>query len=528
MRHMWSVFLGCVALSCGSWCMAQVAVTTYHNDNYRSGANTNETQLTLQNVATQTFGKVAVFPVTGQVYAQPLYVPGVMIGGTSHNVVFIETEHDQAYAYDVNSGALLWHTSFLGSPDTQIVVTPIQSSDLGCGDMTPEIGISGTPAIDTSTNTIYMVALTKQYNVRTQVTTFSQTLYGLDLVNGQQRVAPRVISATAPGTGNGSVGGILTFDPLYEGQRTGLLLENGVLFVSWASHCDFGNYHGWLMSFNKTSLALEGVFVDTPNGEEGGFWASGSGPAADSAGSIYAPTGNGDFTGDSGGTDFGDSILRLNYSGGTFSLMDYFTPWDEQTLDDNDRDVASGGVTLLPDQPGAQYPHLLIQAGKEGTIDLINRDNMGHWNEGNDDQIVQTLPYAIGGLFGSAAFWNNYAYFGGINDNLKAFTYDPNAQQLSTAPTSESPELIYFPGPTPSISSNGTSNGIVWIIEGDGVYAVLRAYSATNLANELYNSEQNSQRDRPGVPIKFVVPTIADGHVFVGGQDQVAMYGLLH
>ena len=203
-------------------------------------------------------------------------------------------------------------------------------------------------------------------------------------------------------------------------------MQNGQVFVSWASHCDYGNYHGWLMAFNKISLALQGVFVDTPNGAAGGFWASGSGPAADSTGAIYAPTGNGDFTGNAGGIDFGDSILRLNWSNGTFSLTDYFTPWDEQTLETNDRDVASGGATLLPDQPGSPYPHLLVQAGKEGTIDLVNRDNMGHWHEGNDNQIVQTLPYAVGGnSMARPAFWNNYAYFGGVNDNLKAFTYRP-------------------------------------------------------------------------------------------------------
>jgi hypothetical protein len=310
------------------------------------------------------------------------------------------------------------------------------------------------------------------------------------------------------------------------------MIENGQVFVSWASHCDLGTYHGWLMAFNETTLAPSGVFVDTPNGSEGGFWASGSGPAVDANGSIYVPTGNGDFTANSGGTDFGDSLLRMTWSSATdsFTVNDYFTPWDEQTLDDNDTDVASGGLLLLPDQPGLPYPHLLVQVGKEGTIDLVNRDNMGHWQSGSDSQIVQTLPYAIGGVWGAPAFWNNNLYFGGWFDNFKAFSYDPHRQLLSSTPTSQSPEEFHYPGPTPSISSNGVNNGIVWVIQSDNqnnLFAVLRAYLAHNLNIELYNSEQNPGRDRAGLAVKFAVPTVADGHVFVGAQDQVAMYGIL-
>jgi len=286
------------------------------------------------------------------------------------------------------------------------------------------------------------------------------------------------------------------------------------------------------MSFNERTLAASGVFIDTPNGYEGGFWAGGSGPAADANGSIYAATGNGDFSANSGGIDYGDSVLRLNWSSSGISVSDYFTPWDQQTLDENDTDVASGGVVLLPYQPGAPYPHLLLQVGKEGTIDLIDRDNMGHWHYGNDDQIVQTLPFIIGGVWGGPAFWNNNAYFGGQYDYLKAFAFNPQTQLLSTSPTSQSPEQFNFPGPTPAVSSNGASNGVLWIIETDtyssGGNAVLRAYLASNLGTELYNSGQNPGRDQAGLAVKFTVPTVADGHVFVGGQNQVAMYGLLN
>jgi hypothetical protein len=532
MRHMRSAW--CVVLLCGSICAAQVAVTTYHNDNYRSGVNAHEVLLNTGNVSVQHFGKLAVFPVQGQVYAQPLYVPRLNIGGTSHNVVFVVTEHDQAYAFDVNSGSQLWQTNFLKSLNPLVTISSVSSNDVNCEDMVPEIGITGTPVIDTTTNTMFLVAKTKQYNMQTQITTFYQTLHALDIRTGIDKAPPHVIVATARGNGTGSIGGVLTFDPLIEGQRSALMLENGEVFVGWASHCDNGNYHGWLMAFNETTLSPGGVFVDTPNGAEGGYWASGAGSAADASGSIYIPTGNGDFTGNSGGTDFGDSILRLTWSGvsHTFTLADYFTPWDESTLDNNDTDVASGGLVLLPDQPGLPYPHLLLQAGKEGTIDLVNRDNLGHWQSGSDSQIVQTLPYAIGSMFGAPAFWSNNAYFGGAFDYLKAFAFDPHRQLLTVNPTSQTPEEFHFPGPTPSVTTNGANNisAIVWVIQSDNQndnYAVLRAYLAHNLATELYNSEQNSGRDRAGMAVKFTVPTIADGHVFVGAQNEVDMYGIL-
>lgn len=516
-------------LLCGSLCTAQVAVTTYHNDNYRSGTNAQEVSLTPTTVSPQSFGRVSVFPVQGYVYAQPLYVPNLTIGGTRHNVLFVATEHDQVYAFDTNSGRQLWQANLLKSVGPLVVVSPVSSNDVNCDDLIPEIGITSTPVIDTATNTFYVVAKLKEYDSRTQTTTFHQSLHALNLVTGMDKVPPRDIAATFPGNGTGSVGGILTFDPLMAAQRAGLLLLNGQIYVGWASYCDNPPYHGWFMSFNKSSLALSGVFVDTPNGYDGGFWNSGAAPAADTSGSIYAATGNGDFSAGSGGTDFGDSILRLRPGSlHGVAVSDYFTPWDQQTLDDNDADVGSGGLLLLPDQPGSHYPHLLLQAGKEGTIDLINRDNMGHWHSGNDDQIVQTLPYSVGGLWGAPAFWNNNVYFGGSSEHLKAFGFDPRNQLLTTAPTSQSPELLGFPGPTPAVSSNGNSNGIVWIIEAGNTYATLRAYSGTNLGTELYNSEQNPSRDRAGLPVKFTVPTIADGHVFVGAQGQVAMYGLLH
>ncbi|HTZ90055.1 MAG TPA: hypothetical protein VMA71_06935 [Alloacidobacterium sp.] len=507
---------------------AQVAVTTYQNDTYRSGANTQEATLTPANVNVSQFGRLNVLPVQGYVYAQPLYVPNLTIGGQSHNVVFVATEHDQVYAFDANSGQQLWHKNLLIGVNPLIQVTPVSSMDVSCNDLVPEIGITGTPVIDTASNEIFLVAKTKQHNLITGATSFFQTLYALDIRTGALRNPPHEVIATAHGTGEGSQGGYLSFNPLIEGQRYALLLEAGQVFIGWASHCDNGPYHGWLMGFNEFSLYPSGIFVDTPNGAEGGFW--GGAPAADASGAIYGASGNGDFTANMLGIDFGDSVMRFNATGSSINLVDYFTPWDQSMLDDDDIDVGAGGILLLPDQPGSPYPHLLVQAGKEGTIDLVDRDNMGRFHAGNDDQIVQTLPFAIGGIWGAPAYWNGNVYFGGQYDTLKAFAYNAQTQLLSTAPTSQSSETFTFPGPTPSVSSNGNSNGIVWVIESDnygGGNAVLHAYNASNLSTELYNSNQNLTRDNPGLAVKFTVPTVADGHVFVGAENQVSIYGLL-
>ncbi|MGD0930423.1 MAG: hypothetical protein ABR902_07220 [Candidatus Korobacteraceae bacterium] len=531
MKKIYGFSVPCFVALFGCLLTAQVTVPIYQYDNSHSGTNTNETILTPSNVTVSQFGRKMVFPVQGYVYAQPLYVPNLTIGGTSHNVVFVATEHDQMYAFDVNSGQTLWHTNFLATLGLQQIISTVSSSDVNCGDLVPEIGITGTPVIDTATNTLYVSVETKQYNLQNQAKTFHHTLHALDITTGLDKVAPRNITALARGIGSGSLGGTISFNALLANQRPSLLLADGQVVVSWSSHCDLGSYHGWVMSFDQNSLAPTGIFIDTPNGYEGGFWGGGSGPTVDAAGSIYTATGNGWFDVNNGGIDYGDSVLRLTWSGSGLAVADYFTPWDQQTLDNDDADVDSGGVLLLPDQSGS-YPHLLIQVGKEGTIDLINRDNMGHWHSGNDDQIVQTLPSAIGGVWGAPAFWNNNAYFGGQYDHLKAFSFNPQTELLSTSPTSDSPESFAFPGPTPAVSSSGTSNGIVWIIETDEYSnagnAVLRAYNAGNLGSEIYNSQQNAGRDQAGQAVKFAVPTVADGHVFVGTVNQVDMYGLLN
>jgi hypothetical protein len=521
-----------LVLLLSSQIVGQVAVTTYHNDNYRSGVNAHETILTPSNVNEVTFGKRFALPVSGYIYGQPLYVPQVNINGTLHNVVYVVTEHDQAYAFDVNSGQLLWNKNFLISTNPFKTILPIDGGDTGCVINGYELGISSTPVIDLTTNEIYIVAATKE--IVNGNTTFYQRMHVLDIGTGVEKsLGPAYgapIKAKVPGTGAGSVDGYISFDPKQELQRTALTLANGQVYVAWAALCDFDLAHGWVMAFDKNSLWPSGVFLDTPNGYLGGIWHSGSGLAVDSANNLYLATGNGLFDVNVGGIDYGDSILRLSLSGNQIVVQDYFTPWDQGWLSSHDWDLGSGGAMLLPDQPGAPYPHLLVQAGKEGTIDLVNRDNMGHFNAGGDTQIVQTLRrilagFGFSGFWGAPTMWNNNLYFGGVGARLKAFRYDPQAQQIQAQFTSATPEYFEYPGPTPSVSSNGTSNGIVWIFGSD---SVLRAYDANNLATEFYNSNQNPQRDQAGTALQFNVPTVADGMVFLGARNEVDVYGLLN
>jgi hypothetical protein len=506
---------------------AQVPVTTYHNDNYHSGVNSHETILTHSNVNEVTFGKKFTLPVVGWVYAQPLYVPHVTINGTLHNMVYVVTEHDQAYAFDVNSGALLWRKNFLIPTNAGKRITPFSSDDTGCTVTGGETGITSTPVIDLSTNEIYIVAATKE--VVNNQATFYYRMHVLDIATGMEKLpgpafgAP--IRATVPGTGGGSQNGYITFNPVSQIQRGALTMANGLIYVSWGSFCDGGTWHGWTMAFSKSSLWPSGVLMPTPDGYNGGIWNSGGGVAVDSNNKVYLSAGNGLFDVNLGGDDYGDSLLRLSWSGNQPVVEDYFTPWDQGWLDAYDWDLASGGILLLPDQPGSQYPHLLIQTGKEGTIDLINRDNLGHYNPSGDTQIVQTLPMILSQYWGSPVMWNNNLYIGGQFAPLEMFRYDAVQQQIQVPFASATPEIFGYPGPTPSVSSNGLTNGIVWIFGSD---SVLRAYDANNLTTEFYNSNQNPQRDQAGTVIQFVTPTVADGNVIIGAQNEVDIYGLLN
>ena len=507
---------------------AQVNVTTYHNDNARSGQNIQETLLTPGNVNSAQFGKLFTVSVQGYVYAQPLYLANVQnIAGGTHNVLFIATEHDQLYALDADNGSVLWQQSFINPPS----INTVTNSEVSCGDLVPEIGITGTPVIDPSTGTVYLVTKTNESGV------YFQRLHAIDILTHVEKFGgPVVISATVNGQ---------TFDPLRNHNRPGLLLSNGHVVIAWASHCDNTPYHGWVMSYRAgvqptDTLTQEAVFNGSPNGGLAGIWMSGDGVAADSSGNLFFATGNGTYDGLSGG-DFGDSIVKLSPpTNGTFNLLDWFTPWNQQSLSDADEDLGSGGLLLLPDLPkGTPHQQLLVQMGKEGKIYLVDRNDMGEFCStctSIDTNIVEEIPGATQGIWGSPAYWNGNVYWGAGNDggnpdHLKAFSFNANGSgQLSTSPTSQTSRTFNFATAAPVISANGTANGIVWLVD-DTIYAsnqVLYAYDATNLANMLYNSTQApNNRDVPGAPVKFTAPIVVNGKVYLGSQGSVSAFGSL-
>jgi hypothetical protein len=500
---------------------------TYHNDNARTGLNANETILTPQNVNSAQFGKLLSVALDGYAYTQPLYVANLNIGGGVHNVIYVATEHDSVYAIDADSGTVLWQISLI--PPGGSTVSAAADINPNCTDIVPEIGVTGTPVIDPATATIYLVAVTKENG------SYFQRLHAIDLVNHSEKFGgPIVIQPSYSGQGDGSNGTVVNFDPHWQRQRTALLLQNGQVSIGWASYCDGRPYHGWVANYNASTLAQVGVFNISPNTNMDGVWMSGGGLAGDSSFNTYFSTGNGPFD---GVTEFGDSILKLGApSNGLLPLLDWFTPWDQSALAGSDDDLGAGGILLLPDQPvGSPHQHLLVTAGKDGTMLLIDRDNMGHYCStcnGRDTQIVQEFGNIFGPFLATPGYWNGNLYFGATARPVQAFSFNgSSAQPVSTSPTSSSPSNLAW-GATPSISSNGTSSAIVWTLDygsfANSCCAILHAYDATNLANELYNSSQAANnRDAVGGAVKFTVPTVVNGKVFVGTQNQLVVYGLL-
>ncbi len=505
--------------------ITSMQVTTQHDDSMRTGQDPVETILTPSNVNTGQFGKLFSQTVDGNVYAQPLYLANVNIPGKgTHNVIYAATEHDSVYAVDADSNSgqnanPLWQASFI---DPAHGVTPVSPTDLDCDNIAPEIGITSTPVIDTATGTIYVLAKTKESGV------FVQRLHALDIATGTEKFGgPTLIQASYPGNALDGSGGMLSFDPLTNNNRAGLLLRNGNVYVAWASHCDVPPYHGWVIAYDKTTLQQTAAWVPTPNGALGGIWMAGTGLSADLAGDLFVPIANGTF--DTTGTpfDFGDSIVRLRQNGSQLAVQDYFTPYDQGSLESGDLDVGSGGALLLPDQSGS-HVHELVQAGKGGELYVVDRDQMGHYSSVDNSQIVQDITGQIGIMLEAPAYWNHNVYLcSGTFYSLQAYSLTDGL--LSTSPTSHSPTYLGFC--TPVISSNGDNSGIVWALQNthgyNGDHEILHAYDATNLANELYNSKQNQDRDDPGLLVKFAVPTVANGKVYVGSATQVSVYGLL-
>jgi hypothetical protein len=503
---------------------ATTDVLTYHNDIARTGQNLTESTLTISNVNSAQFGKLGFYPVDGLVDAEPLYASNVAVPSNgTHNVLIVATEHDSVYAFDADSGAMLWHLSMLKSGEAT-------SDDRGCGQVTPEIGVTSTPVIDRTrgpNGALYVVAMSKNGS------TYHQRLHALDLALGTELFSgPVDVQATYPGTGDNSSGGNVVFDPAQYKERAALLLLNGVIYTGWASHCDIRPYTGWIIGYSESTLAQTSVLNVTPNGNEGAIWMAGAGLAADSSGNIYFLDANGDFditlnaSGFPNDGDYGNAFIKLSTSGNQLAVADYFEMDNGVAESGSDTDLGSGGMIVLPDlkDGSGNIKHLAVGAGKDSNLYLVNRDSMGKFSSSNNN-IYQELGGALpGGVWAMPAYFNNTIYYGSVGTPIQAFTIT-NAK-LSTSATAQTATSFGYPGATPSISANGASSGIVWAVENNNP-AVLHAYDAANL-NELYNSNQASGgRDQFGNGNKYITPMIVNGRVFVGTPNGVAVFGLL-
>jgi len=505
-------------------------VLTNRGDLARTGLNPNETILNPSNVSSPAFHLLFQEQVDGQVYAQPLYVSHQQITPTggqrkTANVLYVATEHDSLYAFDADTGALYWQTSLLPTGES-----PVSSNDVNCVDLQPEIGITATPVIDRSagpSGTIFVVAFSKN------ATDFFDRLHAIDLSTGQDRLIPVNITASSSGKGPAN-----TFNPLFERSRPGLLLLNSKIYTAWGSFCDNEHYTGWVIAYNESDLSQAQVLNTNPNGTPpsndltdgsgNGIWQAGNAPAVDSNGYIYVTTSNGPF--DPTQNDYGDSVLKLPNN--TLTVGDYFTPFDQFAAAVNNTDFGSGGPMVLPDlfDMNNNVHHLLVAAGKDENLYLLDRDNLGHFNSSNNNQIYQELGGVLtGGVWSSPAYFNTFIYFGGgREDGAPAplwqfqfdFTTNPNKPLLKPAAIHQTSIQFNAPGPTPTVSSNANTNGIVWVCENNSSgQAVLHAYDATNVETELFKS------GNIGAAAKFAVPTVCNGKVYVGTANSVAAFG---
>jgi hypothetical protein len=502
-------------------------VLTWHNDNARTGQDLAESILTPQNVNSKMFGKLFVIHVDGKVDAEPLYVGGMRVPNHgTRNVLFIETENDSAYAFDADTGQQFWHVRLLKAGETP-------SDRRHCSQVIPEIGITSTPVIDLHRGphgTIYIVAMSKDRHGH-----YFQRLHALDVQTGNEEFGgPADVHATFPGHGAASRNGTEIFDPKQYEERAGLLLLNGVIYTSWASHCDNNPYNGWIIGYNDRKLKQTAVLNFTPNGEEGSVWQSGAGPAADPRGYIYVLAANGTF--DTGLNskrfpsrgDFGNAFLKISTSGDRLSIVDYFAMYNVTAENDNDEDLGSGGPLVLPPMKGASGRtwRLAVGAGKDSDIYLVNREDMGKFNPKGNQNIYQELYHGLGGReFAAPAYFDGRLYYGAVNDVIREFRFAH--ARLVAKPVSCTATRFVYPGATPSISADGSQNGIVWASE-NGTPAVLDAYDANDLGHELYNSNEAPRgRDHFGIGNKFITPMIAHGKVYVGTTNGVGVFGLL-
>jgi hypothetical protein len=508
--------------------VSSIDVVTYHYDNARTGQNLKETALTPANVNSAKFGKLGALMVDGLVDAQPLYLSNVAIPNKgTRNVLYAVTEHGSVYAFDADSTSStpLWKISTLLSGEAP-------SDDRNCSQVTPEIGITSTPVIDRTRGphgVIYVIAMSKNGSGN-----YFQRLHALDLATGGELFGgPVTIGATYPGSGANSSGGNVVLDAKQYVERPGLLQIGGTIYTTWGSHCDINPYTSWVIGFdaNTLSLAPSNILNLVPNGNEGGIWMAGSAPAADSSGYIFFLVGNGDFDTTLDANHFptngncGNCFVKLATSG-KITLTDYFTPQNTVAESNADQDLGSGGAIALPDvtDSSGKTRHLAVGAGKDAIIYVVDRDAMGKFNA-STDQIYQEINGQLGGsVFSMPAYFNGTVYYGAVGDSIKAFHIVSG--KLQATPASQTVNTFGYPGTTPSISANGAANAIVWAVENGGT-AVLHAYDATNLATELYNSSQAANSRDQFSGNKFITPMIANGKVFVGTPNSVAVFGLL-
>ncbi len=498
-------------------------VRTYHNNNSCTGLNSNETTLTLSNVDSTTFGKLFTLTVDGLVDAEPLYLSAVTIQGNTHNVLIVATENDSVYAFDADNGTQLWQISTLESGETP-------SDDRNCGQVTPEIGITSTPVINRpkgSNGVIYTVAMSKDSSGN-----YYQRLHALDATTGNELYkGPVTIAGQYPGMGDGSLGGYVIFDPAQYKERSGLLLLDGIVYLTWASHCDIRPYTGWVMGYDAKTLVQKTIINVTPNGNEGAIWGSGAGLTADDSGNIFFLDANGIFdstlnaNGFPNEGDFGNAFIRLTTKGG-LAVADYFEMYDGPQESEGDVDFGSGGALLLPnmkDSSGNTW-QLAAGAGKDLNLYLVNRKSMGEYNPSTNN-IYQELAGALsGGMWAMPAYFDGKLYYGSVGDPIMAFQFKD--AKLETTPVAQTTTSFGYPGATPSISSDGDKNAILWATENTNP-AVLHAYNAITLA-ELYNTNQASGgRDQFGAGNKFITPLIINGKVYVGTTTGVGAFGLL-
>lgn len=497
-------------------------VLTCHNNNSRNGLDNKEAGLTLTNVNSTSFGKLFTVPADGLVDAQPLYISALSIGGVTHSVLIVATEHGTVYAYDADTGASLWQITTLKSGETT-------SDNRGCSQVTPEIGITSTPVIlrpKTGNPVIFVVAMSKDSSGN-----YHQRLHALDATTGAElHNGPVDIAAQYPGTGDNSSGGFVIFDPGQYKERAGLLLVSGTVYLAWASHCDFRPYTGWIMGYSTSTLAQKTVLNVTPNGNEGAIWGSGAGMAADASGNIFLLDANGvfDTTLNSSGLpaqgDYGNAFLKLTTSGG-LAVADYFEMDNESQENGTDTDLGSGGTLLLSqkDSSGKTW-NLAVGAGKDSNLYVVDRTNMGHFSSTSNNIYQELAGVLPGGIWSMPAAFNGNVYYGPVGSPLLRFQF--KSAKLLTAAVAKSANSFGYPGTTPSITANGGKNAIVWAAENTSP-AVLHAYNATTLA-EIYNTNQAANgRDQFGNGNKYITPMIANGKVYVGTTNGVGVFGLL-